>query len=67
KVNEIIQVTEELNDENYKREINGLMEALRKYKLKSGLFLTHDQEREEKIDNKIIKIIPVWKWLLIEN
>lgn len=65
KVNEIIQVTKELNDENYKREINGLTEALRKYKLKSGLFLTYDQEREEKIDNKIIKIIPVWKWLLI--
>lgn len=67
KVNEIIQVTKELNDENYKREINGLTEALTKYKLKSGLFLTYDQEREEKIDNKIIKIIPVWKWLLIEK
>jgi len=46
------------------REINGLLEALKEFKLKHGLILTYNQEDEFKIEDKIIKVIPVWKWLL---
>lgn len=33
--------------------------------LKEGLILVHEGNEEKKnINNKIAKIIPVWKWLL---
>jgi predicted AAA+ superfamily ATPase len=64
KVSSAIQVTKKLNDENEKREINGLLEAMDEHKLKEGILLTEEQEEEKIIEGKKIKIIPVWKWLL---
>jgi len=64
KIKEAIQVTYELNEKNKEREINGLIEALNKFKLKKGLIITFDQEDKIKSQGKIIKLIPVWKWLL---
>jgi predicted AAA+ superfamily ATPase len=37
---------------------------MNEFKLKEGLILTYEQEDEIKVENKTIKIIPVWKWLL---
>ena len=54
-----IQVTYIINENNKKREINGLEQATKQFKNK-GLMLTYDQETT--IDN--IKTKPVWKWLL---
>ena len=53
--------------ENKDREISGLVEALNNFKLKRGLILTFDQEDEIKEDGKIIKILPIWIWLLQNN
>ncbi|MBU1111591.1 MAG: DUF4143 domain-containing protein, partial [Nanoarchaeota archaeon] len=64
KIKQAIQVTCYLNDKNKEREIDGLMEALDKYKLKEGLILTLDEEKEINKNNKKIIIMPVWKWLL---
>lgn len=50
-----------------KREINGLLEAMTKFKLKKGLILTYDQEYEFKIKNKKIIVKPLWKWLMELN
>ncbi|NCC71732.1 ATP-binding protein [bacterium] len=61
---ETFQVCFELNDKNKDRELNGLLFAMNFFKLEIGYILTYDQEDELKIDNKIIKVIPVWKWLL---
>jgi uncharacterized protein len=63
KINSVIQVTHDL-EENKDREYRGLLEAINKFKLKEGIILTYDDEGIEKIDNKMIKVIPVWKWLL---
>ena len=59
-----IQVCYEFNADNQDREIGGLLESLKKFKLKEGLILTYDQEEEFKIENKKIIVKPVWKWLL---
>lgn len=60
-----IQVTENMNEENSKREIKGMVNALEKYGLKEGIILSLDnEEKQEKINNKKIKYIPLWKWLL---
>jgi predicted AAA+ superfamily ATPase len=65
KIAQVIQCCYELTEDNKEREIEGLTEAMDKFKLKEGLILTYDQEKEMilKRDKKII-IKPVWKWLL---
>ena len=58
-----IQVAYELNEDNKKREIEGLLEAMRKFGLMEGFILTYNQEDEIDIEDKRIVIKPVWKWL----
>ncbi len=64
KIVEAIQVCYNLDDENEKREISGLVEACKSYNLKNGLLLTYAQEKEFVNDGIKIKVKPVWKWLL---
>ncbi|HLC73766.1 MAG TPA: ATP-binding protein [Candidatus Nanoarchaeia archaeon] len=63
-VKQAIQVCYELNEKNREREIEGLIEAIEKFKFKEGLLLTNNQEEELKLGGKKIVIKPVWKWLL---
>ncbi len=58
-----IQVAYELNEDNKKREIGGLLEAMRKFELREGFILTYNQEDEIDIEDKRIIIKPVWKWI----
>lgn len=62
--NQCFQVCYNLNEDNKKREIIGLVEAIKKFKLKDAFILTYDQEEEIMNDNIKIIIKPVWKWLL---
>ena len=64
KIIEAYQVCSNLNEKNRKREIDGLMDALVRYNLKTGYIITRQQEEIIKIKNKTIKVIPIWKWLL---
>lgn len=66
KIVEAVQVCYNLDDENRKREIEGLVEACKTHKLNKGLLLTYDQEEEFQKDNVKIKVMPVWKWLVLE-
>ena len=58
-----IQVAYELNEDNKKREIEGLLEAMRKFELREGFILTYNQEDEIDIEDKRIIIKPVWRWI----
>ena len=64
KINQAIQVTYELNENNKDREIKGLLEAMNYFDLKEGLILTYDQEDVLEIEDKKIIVKPVWRWLL---
>lgn len=64
KITQAIQVCYEFNDENKKREMEGLLEAMEELKLKEGLILTYNQEDKFEIEKKKIILKPVWKWLL---
>ncbi len=66
-VSHAIQVCYDLNEENKHREISGLKEAMDRFKLDRGLILTNSQEDQIKIKKKKIKVMPVWKWLLLET
>ena len=61
----VIQVCFDITEpETKEREINGLCMAMEKFNLKTGIIITSDFETKEKINNKTIKFIPLWKWLL---
>lgn len=63
-ITEAIQVCYSLHSDNEKREYAGLLEAIKTYELKDGTILTMDQEKELEIDGHLIKVTPVWQWLL---
>ena len=58
-----IQVCYELNEDNKQREIDGLVETLKKFNLPEGTILTLDQQDALEVSGKTIKICPVWRWL----
>lgn len=64
KITEAVQVVKVLDNNNEKRELGGLLEAMEKFNLKEGLIVTENQEEEKKIGGRKVKIIPAWKWLL---
>ncbi len=63
-ISQAIQVCYNLNKDNKEREVKGLAEALKKFKLEEGRIITFDQEEEFRYEGMKIKAIPVWKWLL---
>lgn len=64
-IRQAIQVCYELNSDNRDREYHGLLEVLKYFDLKDGLIITYDQEEDVTVEEKNIKILPVWKWLLL--
>jgi len=65
KIVDAIQVCRSLSDPKTKqRELQGLLEAINEFKLKTGWIITGDTEKQEKIQGKTITYIPLWKWLL---
>ncbi len=63
RIEKAIQVCYELTEDNKKREIDGLAEAMQEFGLKSGLLLTYDQEDHFTVGGKKILVKPVWKWM----
>ncbi|NJE26397.1 ATP-binding protein [Thermococcus sp. MV5] len=63
-VKQILQVTYEINNNNYEREVYALIRASRELGCNDLLIITWDQEEVIKEKGKEIKIVPLWKWLL---
>ncbi|HMA83696.1 MAG TPA: ATP-binding protein, partial [Candidatus Thermoplasmatota archaeon] len=66
-VTQAIQVTWELTEKNERREIQGLLSALKEFNLNSGTIITFDMEKEIVIGGEKIVIIPAWKWCLLNQ
>jgi len=65
KVKQLIQVCYSLSDpETKNREINSLLNASKELNCNDLVVITLDYEGEEKVKEKKIKFIPLWKWLL---
>jgi len=62
--NELIQVCYSLNYDTKKREVKSLLNAGmgKKY-----LIITSDYEADERIEGKLIRFMPLWKWLLTKE
>ena len=67
KIAKSIQVAYEIDIENEKRELRGLLKAMDKFDLKEGFILTYNQDEKREIKGKKINILPLWKWLLSEK
>lgn len=65
RVKELLQVCWDISSyETKEREVKSLLKAMKKFKLKEGLVITEDFEGNEKFNGRIIKFIPLWKWLI---
>ena len=65
RITQAIQVCHRLDENNRKRETQGLAEAMGTHKLKEGILLTYDDnEKTITEQKKTIHVMPVWKWLL---
>ncbi len=65
KVQKLVQACAYItNRDTKKRELRGLIKASRELKCKNLLIITYDYEAEEKIKNKKVRYVPLWKWLL---
>ncbi len=64
-ITQAVQVSRTLqDDETKKRELEGLIEALKTYGLDQGMILTEDEEFEIDAEGRSILVKPVWKWML---
>jgi predicted AAA+ superfamily ATPase len=59
KILQAIKVCWQITEDNLKREIEGLKNAMTETKAQNGIIITHNQEDE--FDG--IKVIPAWKWM----
>ncbi|MEA3385932.1 MAG: ATP-binding protein [Thermodesulfobacteriota bacterium] len=60
-----MQVSLELNEKNREREVNGLVKACKWLATNEGIIFTWDDEDTFGAEGIDIKVIPVWKWLLV--
>ena len=61
-ITKAFQVCYELNDDNFARETNGLIEALKEYNLSEGVILTFDQEDEFEMEGLRILVCPLYRF-----
>ena len=58
-----IKYQEQINPEDFKP----IREFMRKFNKKKGLIITKKEEKEKKLEEGKIKLVPVWKWMLNSN
>lgn len=63
-----LQVTTSLsNPAVKKRELEGLLEAMKTYDLQKGIILTETEHDTIEMDGLQISVLPIWKWLLFHG
>jgi predicted AAA+ superfamily ATPase len=67
KIAELVQVCFELTPDNLKRELKGLLQAMRFFKRPKAFIVTFDNTDLIKEDGFEIEVIPAYKYLLLNN
>lgn len=62
-VTQVIQVCYHINDDNFDREYNGLVEAMKFFKLNTGTIVTLDQRDVFEKDGMTINLVPGFEYL----
>jgi predicted AAA+ superfamily ATPase len=58
-----VQACHTVNDENFEREYNGLVDAMRSFGLSEGVIVTFDQRDEFRRDGMTIRLLPAHEFL----
>ncbi|NQU82678.1 MAG: ATP-binding protein [Parcubacteria group bacterium] len=67
-IKQLIQVCWDLSDiKTRKREIDALLKSSIELQCNDLLVITDEDEKQEEVKGKIIKFVPLWKWLLNEK
>ena len=67
-IQQLVQVCYDLSNPHTKeREIKSLLKASEEFHCSNLLIITSEMENVENQDGKIIKYIPLWKWLLADQ
>lgn len=62
---QIIQVCYDISSQStFKREIRAIQTAMDELNINTALLLTYNTRETFNFDNKLVKIVPVWEWLL---
>jgi len=61
----VIQVCRNINDSNKSREYSGILKACKFFKINEALIITEEQEYDEGFEKIKIKVMPAYKWLLL--
>ena len=48
-------------------DLKSITEFMKKFKVKKGILITKNEEKEIKVEEGTVKFIPLWKWLLLEK
>lgn len=61
----LVNVSYQIEDEKtLKREVNALVEGMDYFKLDRASLITADREEKIEVEDRVIEVIPMWKWLL---
>ena len=64
----LVNVSYDISNPNtLKRETTALLEAMEYFKLDRSYLITSEVEDVIELQSKQIKIIPMWKWLLLDE
>lgn len=62
---QLINVSNDIDDaETYQREVSGLYAAMKQLNLKESFLITDYQEKDEILEDAVLHIVPLWKWLI---
>jgi len=59
-----VQVCYQIEDTNFEREYNGLLEAMRFFKLAEGVIITSEQKDSFEKDGHKVELIPAYEYLV---
>lgn len=66
-VTQLIQITFLLDENNRKREIEGIAETMEDLSCETGIIITVNQDEVIHCEGKEITVISAWRWLLETN
>ena len=55
------------NAETKNREVSSLLKVAKHLNAKRLLIITYNEEQTIEVNNNIVEVIPLWKWLLCDK
>ena len=67
-VTDIMQVCYDMSETSTRRrEMTSLQKGMAEFKLGHGTIITMDEEGTEEVEEGHVRIVPLWKWLLLDH